>query len=302
MSVIHNLRRYHLIVLKIKNNPYISFKELESHIEKQFSDEKLHEVGVSRRTLQRDIENIRTEFGIEIKYDKRRNGYYIEDTGFKSVLDDFLDSFQVLNSLNGERDIAGFVLPERHSPKGANHLSPLIQAIKNTRQIAFSYQKFGEAKESIREVEPYVIKEFKGRWYLLARTVGKHDMKTYGLDRIKELEISDVPFQKDVTVDFTEYFQSSFGIYTTENFPVEEVILSFDKYDGSYLKSLPLHHSQEVLCDTDDEFRIKLRLRITPDFIMEMLSRSTSLKVIQPDLLRERVCAICHSAVERNQK
>jgi hypothetical protein len=66
--------------------------------------------------LQRDIENIRTEFDIEIKYDKRRNGYYIEDTGSKSVLDDFLDSFQVLNSLNGERDIAGFVLPERHSP------------------------------------------------------------------------------------------------------------------------------------------------------------------------------------------
>jgi hypothetical protein len=68
------------------------------------------------------------------------------------------------------------------------------------------------------------------------------------------------------------------------------------------LKSLPLHHSKEVLRDTDDEFRIKLRLRITPDFIIEILSRSTSLKVIQPDALRERICAICRSAMEKNRR
>jgi predicted DNA-binding transcriptional regulator YafY len=68
-----------------------------------------------------------------------------------------------------------------------------------------------------------------------------------------------------------------------------------------YLKSLPLHPSQEVLHDSEDEFRIKLRLRITPDFIMEILSRGWSLKVIQPDSLRERVCEICRSAMERNR-
>jgi predicted DNA-binding transcriptional regulator YafY len=68
------------------------------------------------------------------------------------------------------------------------------------------------------------------------------------------------------------------------------------------LKSLPLHHSQEVLKDEENEFIIKLRLRITPDFIMEILSRGSSLKVIQPDSLRERVCTICCSAMERNRK
>jgi hypothetical protein len=68
------------------------------------------------------------------------------------------------------------------------------------------------------------------------------------------------------------------------------------------LKSLTLHPSQEVLRDTNDEFRIKLRLRITPDFVMEILSRSTSLKVIQPDALREQICTICRSAMEKNRR
>jgi predicted DNA-binding transcriptional regulator YafY len=149
-------------------------------------------------------------------------------------------------------------------------------------------------------LEPYLLKEFRGRWYLIGRTVGKHDMKTFGLDRMNELEISDVRFQKDETTDFAEQFKSSYGIYSTENFPVEDVILSFDQGDGNYLKSLPLHHSQEIVKDDGNEFIIKLHLRITPDFVMEILSRGWSLKVIQPDSLRKQVHEICRSAAERN--
>jgi predicted DNA-binding transcriptional regulator YafY len=264
------------------------------------SNRSLYDVGISRRTLQRDIDYIRTEFGIDIQYDKRMNGYYIEDNGLKSVLDNFLESFEVFNSLNGGREMADYVLPERHSPQGAHHLSPLLHAIKNAVQITFSYQKFGETTASIRQLEPCLLKEFRGRWYLIGRTVGLQDMKIYGLDRITELEVSDNSFKKDKQVNIAQQFQDSFGIYSTENFPVEDVILLFDQGDGNYLKSLPLHHSQEIVKDDDQAFIIKLHLRITPDFVMEILSRGWSLKVIQPDSLRKQVHEICRSAAERN--
>ena len=83
--------------------------------------------------------------------------------------------------------------------------------------------------------------------------------------------------------------------------PVEDVELKYDALDGKFLKSVPLHHSQQVLTDNADEFRIKVHLRITNDFVMELLSRSRSLEVISPPHLRERVRKVYEEALKRNE-
>ncbi|MBP3750816.1 MAG: WYL domain-containing protein, partial [Prevotella sp.] len=82
--------------------------------------------------------------------------------------------------------------------------------------------------------------------------------------------------------------------------PIEDIELSYDALDGRFLKSVPLHHSQRILVDNDEEFRISLRLRITNDFVMELLSRSRSLTVIRPQSLRERVRKVYEEALKRN--
>ena len=296
----HHLLRNILIVYKIKNHSYISFKELEEQIVNELLLKGLDNVGISARTLQRDIKSIRDIFEIDIQYDKYRDGYYIEEDGIKPVLYNFLESCEIFNSLNSEHD-SDFILSERHSPKGVNHLSPLISAIKNSSQVIFSYLKFGETAESNRQLEPYLLKEFRGRWYLIGRMVEEHCVKIFGLDRINELKVSDVHFHKDDSIDLAKLFESSFGIYSSENYQEEEVVLSFSGVDANYLKSLPLHHSQEILKDEETEFVIRLRLCITYDFIMEILSRSWSLKVIAPDSLREKVSEIWRLAIARNQ-
>jgi predicted DNA-binding transcriptional regulator YafY len=301
MPRIQHLQRNLLIISKIKSTPSISFKELTKHIEKELNFRGIYDTGTSRRTIQRDIQNIRTEFGIDILYNRKIDGYSIRETTTPTDIDRFLEAFDILTAINAESGIADFILTEQHRPQGTKYLYPLIQAIKNSSCVAFSYLKFWDESATERLVEPYSIKEFKGRWYLIGRTAGIQDMKIYGLDRITELEISDNSFKKDKQINIAQLFQDCYGIYSTENFPVEDVILSFDKGDGNYLKSLPLHHSQKIVKDDDQAFVIKLHLRITPDFVMEILSRGWSLKVIQPDSLRKQVCEICRSAAERNQ-
>jgi predicted DNA-binding transcriptional regulator YafY len=69
----------------------------------------------------------------------------------------------------------------------------------------------------------------------------------------------------------------------------EQVILSFDPEQGKYIKSLPLHDSQQILVDNSEEFRIKLELYITFDFIMEILSYGSRVKVLEPVELVEEV-------------
>jgi predicted DNA-binding transcriptional regulator YafY len=198
-----------------------------------------------------------------------------------------------------EETVPDFVFAEKHRPKGTQHLFPLIYAIKKSLCIQFSYAKFQRNDFSERYIEPYALKEVRGRWYIVGRSLGQEDMKSYGLDRIGNLEISEKKFIKDESVDLIEKFRNSFGIYSSEEYPVEDVILSFDAQDGHYLKSLPLHSSQEILRD-NTEFIIRLHLKITHDFVMEILSRSWSLKVIQPESLRQCIYDIYSAALKRN--
>lgn len=69
----------------------------------------------------------------------------------------------------------------------------------------------------------------------------------------------------------------------------QEVILSFDPVQGKYIKSLPLHESQEIILDNDDELEVKLLLYLTYDFNMELLSYGERVKVLKPDSLIEEM-------------
>jgi predicted DNA-binding transcriptional regulator YafY len=207
----------------------------------------------------------------------------------------------MFTAMNMDESVPLFIFAEKYRPQGMQHLFPLIRAIKNNLIIRFSYEKFRGEALSERQIEPYALKEFRGRWYVVGRTAGQEDIKIYGLDRINNLVVTEEQFTKTDSFDVAEKFRYSYGIYASEKYPVEEVILSSNAEDGHYLKSLPLHHSQEIIKDTAEEFVIKLRLMVTPDFVMGILSRNWSLKVIAPASLREQVCKIYREALERNE-
>lgn len=126
-------------------------------------------------------------------------------------------------------------------------------------------------------------------------------LKTYGVDRIVNLRVLEKEFKRDKNIDPDKLFKDSFGIWDSPDIPVEEIELSYSPLDGKFLKNNPLHHSQEVLADTPEEFRIRLRLKITNDFIMALLSRSKSLTVVKPQSLRLTIKDIYERELERNR-
>ena len=67
------------------------------------------------------------------------------------------------------------------------------------------------------------------------------------------------------------------------------------------MKTLPLHHSQQILSEDETGITVKLRLRITNDFVMELLSRSRSVEVVAPHTLRTRLYDTLRQAAERNK-
>ncbi|MDE6610212.1 MAG: WYL domain-containing protein [Muribaculaceae bacterium] len=123
---------------------------------------------------------------------------------------------------------------------------------------------------------------------------------TFALNRIGSLHVQAYRFSRKKDFDVVAKFKDSYGVYSSEEYPIEDIVLMFDTEDGNYLDSCPIHHSQHVINKKDGEVVIGLRLRIIPDFIMEFLSRSWSVKIVSPDSLRRRVCDILREALNRN--
>jgi len=288
------IHRYLLILKKLKVNPYTSYDDLQRFVEHQMeylqmNDDRLI-MGFSKRTLQRDIKEIRNLFRIEIEYSKKAKGYFIEqreaeNLGFQRMI----ESFDMFSSLKLAEDLTPYIHLEKRKPLGTENLFGLLHAIKNKLQIRFSYKKFWEDEISHRTANPYAMKEFKDRWYLMACECKDGNVKSFALDRLTDLEITKTLFDSPRNYNIEEVYRYCFGIINPTDEVPQEILLSFDPLQGKYVISLPLHESQEVLIANEDEVRIRLKLCITYDLIMELLSYGDNMKVLKPARLAKEI-------------
>lgn len=298
---LEGLQRMLVIINRLKGpQQCVSREELERYVSLRMEEREGTPVDI--RTLQRDFNEIDSLFGIHIHFDKKRNGYCIveEDELKKEQYNRLLLNFDLLNAIDSTSNLHTYVLAEHHRPADCECLPLLIKAIKFSHPVTFSYlyvREEGKLRE--KRVLPHYLKEDQQRWYLLAYDDGI--LKTFSTACIRDLRIHyEETFKRDMNINVEELFKDSYGIWNQPDIPVEEIELSYDALDGSFLKSVPLHPSQEILTDNEREFRIRLRLRITNDFVMALLSRSRSLTVIKPLHLRERVREVYEEALRRN--
>ena len=290
------LSRYMLIVKKLKAKPYCSYEEVQHYLDSQISYMQLQDesliMGFSKRTLQRDIREIYQIFGIQIEYSKTSKGYFISDSETENAnFQRMMEAFDMFNSLNLAQGLTPFIQLEKRKPQGTENLYGLLHAIKNHLIIKFSYEKYWEEKMTSRTVKPYALKEFKNRWYLVAKDWKDGSVKSFALDRLTELAITTKSFPYPKTFSIEEHFRYCFGIISSNGQEPQEIILSFDALQGKYIKSLPLHDTQKIVIDTEDELQISLRLYISHDLVMELLSYGEHVKVLQPvelvDIVKE---------------
>lgn len=287
MSKKESIIRQNVITNSLRSRPS-SLKEIQEKLalESELQD---YDLNVSKRTFQRDLDDIRSIYNIDIQYDaslRKYRVYFEDDPDIKGRV---LEAFDIFNAFNISDRLSDHIHFENRKPQGTEHLYGLLHAIKNQVLITFHYQKFWDEHPSQRTVEPYALKEFKNRWYVIAKDQKDEVIKSFGLDRLTDLDITRIKFQKPADFSVSEHFKYCFGVVGPNAQTPEDMILSFTPFQGKYIKTLPLHHTQEVIVDNDEEFRIKLKLYITHDFYMELRSFGDDLKVIEPEALRERL-------------
>lgn len=297
--------RYLTIIRKVRDQPGITLEKLRGEVANDLEKHGINDWDISQSTLKRDLRDLREKFSLPLEYSKVQKGYHFPSSEEfpPDNIELFLETFDVLNTLDADSGLQNILLSGRHYNRGTEHLHFLVRAIKRCKPVTFSYLKFGETEPTERYVYPYFLKEATDRWYLLALQKGEKNLKAFGLDRIYRLSMASGTFKRAYTFDVAAEYKDVFGIFNLQGCPVEDIQLAFDYRDGEYVKSLPIHHSQKVVEENRGENRmvISLRLKITDDFRLALLSRGTSLKVLAPDHLREEIHEICSKMAGRNE-
>ena len=287
-----------LIIKKLHRVKQATFDEIADHLEIE-SDIHGYNFNITQRTFQRDIRDIDSIYGIEIKYDKSEKSYFIKEELEPEINERLFEAFNVYNMLKMNEQNREYISLEKRQAQGTEHLFTLLNAIKKRLQVNFSYQKFYREKPEFRTVNPLMLKEFQHRWYLIARKENDKQIRRYALDRIINLEISTIHFPKDTDFDIDKMYKHCFGIIYPGDEKPQKIVLSFDPFQGKYIKSLPLHETQKILIDNDKELRISLNMYLTYDFKMELLSYGKTVKVIEPQPFAEEIKESYRAALEK---
>ncbi len=170
---------------------------------------------------------------------------------------------------------------EKHSfLKGTELIMPILEALHDHKTLNVCYQKFDGDIIKEHEIAPVVLKEDKQMWYVIGNSIKHDSLITFALDRIASLDVTDSEFEK-IEFNSDEYFKYAFGITVTSYEP-EEVIISFTPNQGNYIRTLPIHSSQEVLIDDEKEFRIRIIVELTYEFYSKIKSYADQATIISP--------------------
>ncbi len=286
MSKHGTIRRYTLEIELVKKGHYPSFEEIKDYLFE-------HGFEISRRTIQRDIEQIRVEFGIELMYERDKNGYFIDYENSLNI-GAFFRFLEIVNtaellteSLQESKDALKHIsFDSEGGLKGTENLKPLLTAIKDHRKITFIHFNFHTENFRKYTLKPYLLKEYQNRWYVVGMISGLNEFRTFGVDRIENLEIKPETFKPNKKLNPTDIFSQTIGLVYSDN-KAQTIILSFTPTQGKYIKTLPLHSSQKILIDDENECRISLSVVPNYELTQQILKHGETVKVIEPQGLVE---------------
>ncbi|HEX4886544.1 MAG TPA: WYL domain-containing protein [Luteibaculaceae bacterium] len=318
------LLRHKIIEERLKNTfrPYPSLEEL-----RQCCEEKLYgSVGsnICISTIEKDLRDMRMEYDAPIKFHRLHHGYYLEDPNYSSDLMPLTDDeteairFAAL-TLQQYKNISVFsqfqhaigkiveriTISERMEDAdiqklvqfetqpnipGSDWLTPLFRCIKNRIPLSVVYHSYASDQVKKYQLHPYVLKEYKYRWYLVAYDLQKSAVRTFELGRIQHIEPQEGSFAWHPEFDAGLFFKHAFGVTVTKGEP-HHVRLRFDKSEWRYLKDTPLHHTQQRLLEDDTHVEIGLHVYLTVELEMAILSYGNKVQVMEPATLATRIAA-----------
>ncbi len=233
-------------------------------------------------------------------YAKTINQYsgYPIFTEMSKAIKKVIDSSNISDNVKELFEKETLLETEKHLPlKGIELITDILDAIHNRNILIIEYQRFDGDKIKTHEFRPVILKEDKQMWYIIGENAKYENLMTLALDRIKSLNVSEQSFEP-IEFNSEEYFKYSFGITVSDEKPID-VIISFTPYQGNYLRTLPIHSTQEIIVDDENEFKIQIKVIPSYEFYSKIRSYGEQAKIISPTSLAEDIKSSFSKAIIR---
>lgn len=296
MKARYIVKRYVDIVGRLSNNKRANFDQLITVIESQ--DEQM---SFTRRTFQRMLQDIEWIFHIKIKCDKD-GFYYIAQDDSDADKIKLAQSFHFINYQKHFENFQKHIAYDAQCIVGQEFIYDIQTAIKDKKCIEIDYEKYNlnASKADHRIIEPYGLKEYKGRWYLLGKDKDKNELRVFGLDRISTLNISELRFSFPSSFDIHHYFKDAIGTMVIQDDVSEFVELVFTSKLAGYIKNMPIHPSQKILEETSEGIHVRFRTYLSVELVNELMIYSDDVKVIKPLRLRKMLLKRAEQILKNN--
>jgi predicted DNA-binding transcriptional regulator YafY len=291
------LRRY-LRLIRWTRPPY-------SYPSKKRLAERLQEEGIptaSTRTIERDLREIREEYGIHIKREPSKGGYYLflppdEDVHDFEVFLSLLERHERMSFLQGTpaniHDIGRYLQLEHNEQfVGSGLLPTLWEALQGKCIVHFDYASYDNpaATPEKRAVEPGILFEYKNRWYLDGWDVNRKGIRTFGLDRMAHLVLSEQTPRKNRYDLYAQMRRHVIGVTCPPDAIPIRVVLRFTAKEAQFVRSLPLHSSQKELATAPLGWvDFELWVILNHELEREILAFGELVEVQEPEELREKI-------------
>lgn len=310
--------------LRSRSNQY-TLDDLISTVNSELIEERGLEKGISKRTIQLDIQHLREEFKAPIVV-KNKKYYQYSDTKFSITekqlnnreVEAIEEAIQLISQVSNFSQYSSFQksiqqlqaqfseigkqqkilhLEEAVQYDGIKWLQVLFKAAQEGIQIELFYSKFQDKDYQVFIMNPYIIKEFRNRWYAVGYTTlkstGNKPDRIFNLpfDRIKAIELTSTRFDLNPEDPIYSYFDDVVGTTVPSNQPVQLIQFRVVKAENqaNYIRTKHIHQSQTELYDLEDEFWVYFSIQVIPNHELNrvLLSYGKFLEVLSPISLRE---------------
>ena len=275
----------------------ITFAEIN---EKWLETELSEGVELARSTFSRHKDAIEDIFGLIIDCN-RMNGYRYfisneEVLGEDSIQNWMLNTLTVNNIIGEALTLQDRILLQP-APVEGDYLKMVIEAMKKNVKLAVDYRKYGDDEPRHLTFEPYCIKLFKQRWYILGHfhrnaIADRPEVDYFGVfsfDRILNMSLTDDKFQMDPSFNAQAYFEECFGVLVNDDTVAQRIVIRVFGDERFYVRDLPIHKSQREIGQGEDYTDFELFMRPTIDLSTHFVSRSFLIKVLEPQWLADEI-------------
>ena len=277
--------------------------------------------GVSRRTVQGDIQMMRSDkLGYNapiIVVDKKYYTYEDADYSITNIpitdqdLSKMSEAVELLRQFKGFshfKELDAMVqkledhvysqqtqqnpvidLEKNDDLRGIGFLEELYQAIIRKSAIKLTYQSFKARSANSFDFHPYLLKEFRNRWFIIGRKHEKEQIFNLALDRIIKIEPSEVFYRQPKGFDPENHFKHVIGVTVSQNLPTIEVIIKVTRRHAPYVETKPFHWSQKILEKDKDGVTFSFNVQHNFELEKDLLGMGEFLEVLQPNSLRRAI-------------